>query len=265
MTNKNIRLRASSSERWINCPGSAQLEHAIPEIPSKYAEEGIMAHDVAATMLNYFKDKKQLEIFINVCNYSAYVHGLLIAANDNDRGKFFLVYDTKTFFEKDKLVLIEHKVDFSHVMPGAYDATGTCDALIFDDAAKTLHIIDLKYGKGIKVEVENNTQLLLYAIGAINDFQFLYDIHNIRLHIVQPRMDNYQSQHLTIDELEPWHSFFIEKSQLALSENAPRIPDVKICRFCRAKSICPEYQEFTKPFSIAEFDDLTLTTTNQEN
>lgn len=255
-----LKLRASSSERWINCPGSTRLEHGIPEdVPSMYAKAGIQAHEIAATILNLPERTIEaykklysvndnilfLPIFFNVEAYVNYINEIMICD------------------EHTKFLLIERKVDFSHVLPDAEDPTGTCDALIIDDVQKILHIIDFKYGKGVKVEVENNPQLLLYALGAINDLQFLYDIDKIVLHIVQPRIDNLQHQELTIEELEPWKTFFIEKSQLALSEDAPRIPSKKACKFCKAKTICPEYQEFNKPFTINEFDDLTLT--NQEN
>lgn len=259
MITENIRLRASNSERWTLCPGSARLEYDIPDIPSKYANEGILAHAVAAEFLTSTRSREALkeymyytglceneELFINVYKYLDYIADLLPIG-----------------IIRNKWIFIERNVDFSHVIPNTYDPTGTCDALIVDDKNKTLHIIDLKYGKGVKVEVINNTQLVLYALGAINDLQFLYDIEKVVLHIVQPRMCNYQAQELSIKELESWKAFFIEKSQLALSENAPRIAGDKQCKFCKAKSICPEYQEFKKPFSVDEFDTLTITT--QEN
>ncbi len=250
---ENIKLRASSSERWINCPGSARLEHNIPETPSKYAEEGILAHELAAIRLKRLPPPEDIDKYLQYT-------GMMINVD-----KYVQYFDSIATLS-DKFLLIERKVDFSHVLPDTEDPTGTCDALIIDDIDKTLHIIDLKYGKGVKVDVMNNTQLLLYALGAINDLEFLYDIEKIILHIVQPRLNHIDHDILTIKELESWKEFFIEKSQLALSENAPRIPSKKTCQFCKAKSICPEYQEakFTfKPFTINDFDDLTLT--NQEN
>lgn len=273
MNKANIRLRASSSERWINCPGSARLEHGIPDIPSKYAEEGILAHQLAADILN--SPTRKLRDFVN----RSVAHKVIFNENEGmfiEVGKYLeyieniIAYiDAKLEYTyelpniNNQLLLIERKVDFSYVLPNAADATGTCDTLIIDDIGKVLHIIDLKYGKGVKVDVENNTQLLLYTLGVINDLQFLYDIEQITLHIVQPRIDNFQHQDLTIKELEPWKEFFIEKSQAALAINAPRIPNQRWCKFCKAKTICPEYQKFNKPFSIDEFD--TLTTINQEN
>lgn len=261
---ENIRLRASSSERWINCPGSARLEHGIPDVPSKYAEEGILAHNMAAQYLEILNANMDTELegiyslyepmypkvnedmYYNILKYVNYIDGLLTNINDDKENKI--------------LLLVERKVDFSHVLLNVLDATGTCDALIIND--NILHIIDLKYGKGVAVEVENNPQLLLYALGAINDLGFLYDIVGVGLHIFQPRINNIKYQYLPIKYLEPWKTFFLEKSQAALAIDAPRIPNQKWCKFCKAKAICPEYQEFNKPFSIDEFDTLT---TKQEN
>lgn len=245
----NIKLRPSSSERWTSCPGSARLEHGLPPVTSKYAEEGIKAHELAA---NFFESGT--ESFVQFIIDSKIKVSNDMAKNVNK----YTDYVNELFNLNGSLLLIERKVDFSHVMPNVENATGTCDALIIDDKSGTLHVIDLKYGKGVKIEVKDNTQLLLYALGAWSDLAFLYDIYAVTMHIVQPRINNFDSQTLEIEDLEPWETFFIEKSKIALGDNPPRAASKKACMFCRAKTICPEYQEFNKSFSVDEFDNLTI-------
>ena len=85
----------------------------------------------------------------------------------------------------DPTVLIEQRLDFSHVVPGGF---GTGDCVII--AEPLLQIIDLKYGQGVLVEAERNPQLMLYALGALNAFGPLYDIDEVALTIYQPRRAN---------------------------------------------------------------------------
>lgn len=250
---EQIKLRPSSSERWTTCPGSARLEHGLPPVTSKYAEEGIKAHELAAIFF-----ESGTESFVQFI-----IDSKIKVSNDMVKNiNKYTDYINELFNLNGSLLLVERKVDFSHVMPDVENATGTCDALIIDDKSGTLHVIDLKYGKGVKIEVKNNTQLLLYSLGALNDLKFLYDIDTITMHIVQPRINHFDSQTLEIEDLERWETFFIEKSKLALGENSPRVASKKACMFCRAKTICLEYQEFNKSFSINEFDNLTTINEN---
>ena len=85
----------------------------------------------------------------------------------------------------DTIMLLETRVDFSDVVP---DGFGTGDVIIISDA--TLHIIDLKFGKGVTVDANLNPQLMLYALGALNLFGDLYDINLVRMTINQPRLDH---------------------------------------------------------------------------
>ena len=63
------------------------------------------------------------------------------------------------------MVLVEYKVDLSPWIP---DCRGTADAIVF--AGRTLHVVDLKYGKGVGVDVTENEQLEAYALGAAAEF-----------------------------------------------------------------------------------------------
>lgn len=220
---KHAKLSASGSERWILCPGSVAAEEGIPEKPNPYTEEGTLAHEVAATFL---KDEIVInnitsEMLNNIINYSDY-----ITAIEKDLKEYSL--------------LIEQKVDFSHVVP---DGFGTADCIIKSD--DVLHVIDLKYGKGVPVYAENNTQLLLYAIGALNGFTN-YMPSSIVMHIVQPRIGNYSKWEITKPEyeLDYWIEFLRKKALAALQPDAKRIPHKDACRWCRAKPTCRAIYNF---------------------
>lgn len=218
---KHAKLSASGSERWILCPGSVAAEEDIPEKPNPYAEEGTLAHEVAATFL---KDEIVIsnitnEMLNNIINYSDY-----ISAIEKDLKEYSL--------------LIEQRVDFSHVVP---DGFGTADCIIKDN--DVLHVIDLKYGKGVPVYAENNTQLLLYAIGALNGFTN-YMPGSIVMHIVQPRISNYSKWTITRYELDYWIEFLRSKALAALQPDAKRIPHKDACRWCKAKPTCPAIYNF---------------------
>ncbi len=216
---KHAKLSASGSERWILCPGSVKAEEGIPEKHNSYAAEGTLAHEIAANILNgaLWEELEVAvpEMVLNVTKYVEYIKSI-----------------------ESETILIEQKVDFSHIVP---DGFGTADCIIKN--GNTIHVIDLKYGKGIPVYSENNTQLLLYAIGAVSIFQN-YKPETIIMHIVQPRISNYSKWEITFSELLNWMAFLHEKALLALKPDAIRIPHQDACRWCKAKPTCPAIYDF---------------------
>lgn len=99
----------------------------------------------------------------------------------------------------DPLVLIEQKVDLSDYVSGAY---GTADCLIVSD--NSLHIIDMKYGLGVLVDAEENSQLKCYGIVSLSTYESLYDIKEVSLSIFQPRRENVQTWTVSVEELKAW-------------------------------------------------------------
>ena len=234
------KLSASGSQRWILCGGSRKAEEGLPDIKTKYADEGILAHEIAAALLskedisNYDITSEMLE---NVELYVEYVDNLV----------------DKTIYYPS--IYIEQKADFSHVVP--YN-TGTADAIII--SVNTLHIIDFKYGMD-QVSAYENSQLLLYAIGIYNGLKNKDIIKEIVLHIVQPRINNYDKWSLSIGQLSYWEGYIKAKAEIALNDNAPRIPSENACKWCKAKTTCPALYDFTKDVidsSKQEIDDYKI-------
>jgi len=162
-------LGASKAHRWMRCPGSIALEADLPDISSPHAEEGTRAHELAAIIL---------EAQIPWC------------PNDWDADMIDYVRSYVDYVTREAAghhLLIEQRVDYSDVI-GVPDSFGTSDAIIL--AGDTITIIDLKYGMGVRVNAEENEQLMLYALGALETFGVTGNYTKAKLVIVQPRLDH---------------------------------------------------------------------------
>jgi hypothetical protein len=161
-------LGASKAHRWMACPGSIALEHDLPDTPSPHAEEGTRAHELAAAWL-----EQRFEAFKNAPDEM------------EENVRFYVEYVRREAVGHQ--LLIEQRVDYSDVI-GAPNSFGTADCIIL--AGDTIKIIDLKYGMGVRVDAEENEQLMLYALGALETFGLLGGFTKAKLVIVQPRLNH---------------------------------------------------------------------------
>lgn len=239
---KHAFLSPSGSHRWLNCTPSAMLESEFPAGTSSAAEEGTAAHAFCEHKLKkalHKRSKRPVSAFDSdemqeyTDNYVEYVLEQLEAARQNC---------------KDPILLIEQKVDFSEFIPDGY---GTADCVIVADGV--LHIIDFKYGLGVLVDAEWNTQLMCYSIGALNIFDTLYDIKEVTMHIFQPRRENVQSWTIPIEELKEWAENELKlKAQMALNGEGEYQPG-SWCQFCRAAVKCRARAEEKLKLAKEEF------------
>ncbi|MDR6938675.1 hypothetical protein J2S36_000218 [Arcanobacterium hippocoleae] len=193
-TSDHALLSASGAHRWLNCTPSARLESGEPDSSSSAAEQGTAAHALAEWKLrralhqaSTFKPEsdwidEEMERLTD--DYVSFVQEHISLARETCG---------------DPQVLVEQRLDFSHVVPGGF---GTGDVVII--AEPTLHIIDLKYGQGVLVDAERNPQLMLYALGALYAFGDLYDIETVTLTIFQPRRGNVSTWQIPVTELLNW-------------------------------------------------------------
>jgi hypothetical protein len=249
-------LSASGASRWINCTPSARLEEKFENKNTSFSEEGTLAHEFAELNL-----KKQLKL-ITPKQYSTLVAPFL--ANEyyspemETEVQKHVDYVIQQFtaakrVTKDALLLIEEKVDFSHLVEGGF---GTCDDNIIADGV--LEVIDLKYGKGVIVSAEDNSQLKLYAIGALRATELLYDIHTVRLTIVQPRLDSISSWEMSVDDLYKWGEEVVKvKAEKAYAGEGEQITG-DWCRFCKAKAKCRALADESLEVAKHEFADPNL-------
>lgn len=248
----HAKLSASGSSKWLNCPGSVQAESTIPNISSKYAEEGTLAHELADQCLS------------SGINAEKYI-GKTIIAYSGDKLSEFIVDVTMARFVQEYLDYVrsfenehtqlytEDRVDFSNIVPEGF---GTMDAAIIDYKTGVCHIFDLKYGQGVEVTAEGNTQGLLYATGFYNEMKCLEVIKSFVIHIVQPRKYATSSWSVTLDQLEAFGVEAKRKAEEALKPDAVRVPGEKQCEFCRAKANCGALDKFTSSIISNDFENL---------
>lgn len=235
---KHATLSASSAERWINCPGSVHMASLFPSSTSKAAEEGTLAHELAEHLINKQKVKsveKKIKAFYE--------------ANPDVKGSVkemtdyivpYVEYVNETFRKvqaKDSaaVLLTEQRVDFSEYVPEGF---GTSDVVIIGDDEIT--VIDLKYGKGVEVSAEGNPQIRLYALGAINMFDLMYEFKSVNMVIYQPRRENISQESMGVKGLQEWAEEVIKPAAgLALSDKPPYCPgEWCTSHFCPGAGAC---------------------------
>ncbi|WP_028822324.1 DUF2800 domain-containing protein [Propionimicrobium lymphophilum] len=235
-------LSASGAHRWLNCTPSAHLESDEPESTSNAAEQGTTAHALAEHKLRRAlkqRSKRPVSAWIDdemeslTDDYVAYVQEHISLAEQTCG---------------DPQVLIEQRLDFSHIVPGGF---GTGDCVII--AEPTLQIIDLKYGQGVLVEAANNPQLMLYALGALHAFGDLYDIETVAVTIYQPRRANVDTWEISVAELEHWAETEVKpKAELAATGQGEFCPG-SWCQFCRIAPTCRARAEANLALAKLEF------------
>lgn len=232
-------IGASSSDRWMTCPGSVKLSRGVPKVTSRYAEEGTKGHDVAAMRLT---SGQEVETDLP----EDYLEAIAVYVDFVEKESFRAGHKLER--------LIEHTFDLSEVHPGMF---GTCDAIIFDAYAKRLKVIDLKLGAGIPVEAENNSQLMYYALGALVSTKF--PAETVELVIVQPRCNHPDGpiRRWSCDALAVF-DFSVDLKEAALRTEAPDASLVPgdHCRFCPANALCPALRNKAQDLAKREFGAL---------
>ena len=221
----------SAAHRWLYCPGSIKAESEMPEEPeSPYAAEGHAAHALAENMLKnnavVCEDKEMIEYVTTYVNYVRSIGG-------------------KQEYEQ--------LVDYSEWIPGGF---GTADAIAI--VGDILHVIDLKYGKGVPVNAVDNPQGVLYALGALLEREMLQRFSKVVIHIVQPRLNNISTWEVTPDYVYDFAAWAKEQWEATQREYPERIAGEKQCRWCKAKSTCHALATLTENAIQMQFEDLTL-------
>ena len=237
MPAKHAKLSCSGAARWLNCPGSVKLSGLYPATSSPYTMEGTIAH---AMLEAGIKDSGEFRAVLEQAEAFYREHpeldGSAKAMQDTIEDMLtWILAEYEKERKEDPAVSIysEQQVDLSGYIPGGF---GTADVTI----ARTgfLHIIDLKYGKGVEVSAVENPQLRLYALGMLEMLDMIYDVKDIRMTIYQPRIGNISSDAITADALREWGRTVVKPAaELAISDGAPFAAG-EWCRFCPARREC---------------------------
>lgn len=262
-TRAHALLSASGAGRWLNCTPSAKLEDKYGEKKSSvYAEEGTLAHELSELYLC----KDVLET-INEQDFDARLEEIM--ANSLFNEEMLEVVPIYTDYCSAQLaeaktanplavMEIEQKLNLTEYVPESF---GTADCVIIND--DLMEVIDLKYGKGVPVYAEWNKQLMLYALGALHKYDAMYDITEVRMTIVQPRINNISSWQISVEELKKWAEEELKpKAQLAF-EGKGELSAGDWCRFCAVRNQCRKLYEQQLEIAQHEFAEPALLTDDE--
>jgi hypothetical protein len=231
-------LSASSSSRWLVCTKAPRLEEQFPESTSEYAEAGRVAHSIA--------ELKARRYFVEPMSTRAFNSRLKKLQEDphfdkgmNDATDTYLEYLkglAMTFGSAQPFVALENRVDYSEYAPEAF---GTTDCIMI--ACGVLCVVDYKNGSGVAVSAEENSQMMLYALGALKVYAPIFgnSIQRIHLGIVQPNAGGVKEWECSREELEQWAETVVKAAaKLAWAGEGEFAPAESRCKFCRAKAKC---------------------------
>ncbi len=258
MPDVHALLSASSSKRWLHCTPSVRLEEGFPNESSVFAREGTFAHSLCEFKLGKYlhnrvtrpqSDEFYTEEIDQITDvYYEFAVGVIEGMKRNGC---------------EPLVMIEERVDYSYIAPSGF---GTADLLVLgvdEQGRGLLHVIDFKAGKGVFVDCDHNSQMMLYAIGALHGYGFIYDVQTIRMTIVQPRLDNISTYECTRKELEDWGESIKPIAKLAFEGKGEQRPG-DWCKFCRAKPVCRACADEAMALAREEFLDLDAGALSEE-
>ena len=220
-------LSASSSHRWLHCLPSARLELEFENTNGEAAKEGTAAH-----ALSEHKLKKALRIRSKRPT-SEYDSDEMEECTDAYVDFIMEQVELARKSCTDPIILIEQRLDFSCYVP---DGFGTGDCVIISD--DRLHIVDFKYGMGVLVDAEDNPQMKLYALGALEIYDSLYDIKEISMTIFQPRRENVSTWTVPVEELKAWAEEELKPKAAKAYQGEGEYMPGPWCTFCRASTRC---------------------------
>lgn len=253
MTNLPVKahasLGASSSDRWMNCPGSLAISEGLPDPDTIHKRTGTAAHAVC-------------ELALKAGTVASFYLGQTVEGIEVDDQ---MVESVQSYLDAVRsrlgpstVLWIERPFNLASLNPPG-EMFGTADAVVLDRASGTLDVIDFKYGQGHVVEAKGNPQLRYYGLGAALSVEEQYGagvVKSVRMTIVQPRAEHrdgrIRSEEIPFIELVEWAGELLAAARATTAPDAPRQPG-PWCRFCRAKAICPEKLTEAQQIAMTEF------------
>ena len=264
-------LGPSSASRWFKCPGQPHFSKEFENVTTEAAAQGTVAHWVGEQCLESGLDAHTyLGWEVKVDEFTFEV--------DEDMTDAVQVYldharETQRNYSASTAVLIEKNMKLSGI---SEDLGGTGDLIVYDvdkpddligGAANVIDIIDYKHGRGVWVDVKDNKQLKIYALGAIEHVWKVrlgsakiedFFGYTIRTHIVQPRCKG-EGGFIRIAEYTWGEIIMWGRKELQTKVNAVK-PGAEICagdhcRFCPCLGGCGEYRDWVKGDAKLAFND----------
>jgi hypothetical protein len=232
------------------------LESSEPTTYSPYAEEGTEAHALAEIKLSYMlgqiNDTEYATKFDHFrLNSKFYNYEFNNYVNDYCQEVMTIVKED--YKNHEVSVHLEQYVTFEDIVP---NGGGTSDVVIV--GKNFIHIIDLKFGKGVPVSAIGNTQLRLYALGAIKKYIRECTCTEARMTIIQPRLHDISTDFVSINELNDWAINYVKpRAELAIAGKGELVPGDH-CKFCKLKGKCKALADKQLAIAQAEFEDAVV-------
>ena len=246
-------LGASGAHRWMNCLGSPRMEHGIPDISGPYAQEGTAAHKLASICLDRSREP---DTYLGTS-----INGFEVTDEMVDAIELYIAAVSDALVHDGVLLWVERRFSLARLDPPA-PMFGTSDAITYDHRQSLLTVFDLKYGRGVVVEVEDNPQEMYYGLGALLEIESKYPqyrIKKIKLVIVQPRAPHtdgaVRSVTLSYEDVIAFGAELLERAEKTQEPDAPLTPG-SWCKFCRAAAVCPALQKQAVSVAKREFAEL---------
>ncbi|WP_294731058.1 DUF2800 domain-containing protein [uncultured Faecalibaculum sp.] len=223
MPEVHAKVTASGSHRWLNCTASVERESHFPDSSSPAAAEGTEAHALA---------EKKLLGWLKSGRRQRYKCEDEVMQEATDGYRDYVIELMNSLKESSPELNVEVQLDLSEWIPEGF---GTSDACIV--STDCLHIVDLKYGKGVKVDAPENPQMRLYALGAVARYWPVYEFDKVMTHIYQPRLDHISTEELTVKDLLAWGETVKPKAREAF-DGTGSAHSGEWCTFCRCRDVC---------------------------
>jgi hypothetical protein len=269
---QHARLSPSGASKWMRCAASLALEADCPDNAGAYAEEGTAAHQVAEWALT---ENKPAAAYIGR-RVDVGPHKTVECTEDMATHVQTYVDAIHERIEQFKLrgavsveMLVEVRVDFSAFV-GESGQFGTSDVVLLVDwgAHMQIDVNDLKFGRGVRVYAEDNEQMMIYALGAYDQFSALGDYKVASWCIHQPRLGHVDADECEVEDLLGWakdmlrpaadkamYLFDVRKTEPPAADDFT--PGDKQCKFCKAKGKCPAAAQLALNTVADDFVDMT--------
>ncbi|WP_299313769.1 DUF2800 domain-containing protein [uncultured Halomonas sp.] len=261
------KIRPSNSHTWLRCPGSPALVESLglPDTTSRFAAEGTAAHQVAERCLKKGAEAKEFEGAEIVIDGADATETFTFVVDQEMIDAVQEYVDIVRRVAGGAEIVVEQGVPMTNVLPGVTGSDGeplkgTPDAVVIDHDDQIVSTFDLKYGRGIFVDAQRNSQAMIYTLAVMDEYDMVIEPERVEWHIVQPRKGNHGQDDASTVEMEQFRVQVHEKVKLALScePGEELYPGEVQCEFCPASGRCPAQAKFVADTVFEDLDALEV-------